>query len=86
MQNGKRISARPTPKLWRTQRSNERINDLDIVFAETIEAVEFDWSESLTVERTQMGIAEMAVAILVFTGFVVLARGTISVVLRCWRF
>ena len=82
MQNGKRISARPTPKLWRTQRSNERINDLDIAFAETIEAVDFDWPESLSVERTQMGITEMGVAILVFAGFLVLARGTLSIVLR----
>jgi hypothetical protein len=60
--------------------------DLDLAFAETVEAVEFDWPESLTVERTQMGIAEMVVAILVFTGFVVLARETISVVLRCCVF
>jgi hypothetical protein len=59
---------------------------LHLAFAETVEAVDFDWPGSLAVERTQMGIAEMAVAILVFTGFVVLARGTISVVLRCWRF
>jgi hypothetical protein len=59
--------------------------DLDIAFAETIEAVDFDWPESLSVESTQMGITEMAVAILVFAGFFVLARGTISVVLRCWR-
>jgi len=57
-------------------------SDLDIAFAETVEAVDFDWPESLAVERTQMGI----VAILVLAGFVVLARGTISVVLRCWRF
>jgi hypothetical protein len=59
--------------------------DLDIAFAETIEAVDFDWPESLSVESTQMGITEMAVAILVFAGFFVLARGTLSVVLRCWR-
>ena len=91
MQDDKRISALPTSKLWRTQRSNEpdqswkdspMPSDLDIAFAETVEAVDFDWPESLAVERTQMGI----VAILVLAGFVVLARGTISVVLRCWRF
>src|SRR5712671_7262479 len=95
MQNRKRISAPPTPKLWRTRRSNEPDQswkdpsmpaDLDIAFAETVEAIDFDWPESLAVERIQTGIAEMAVAILVFAGFVVLTRGAISVVLRCWRF
>lgn len=56
--------------------------DLDIAFAETIEAVDFYWPESLSVESTQMGITEMALAILVFAGFFILARGTLSVVLR----
>ena len=56
--------------------------DLDLEFAETVEAVDFDWPESLAVERTQMGITEMAVAILVFAGFFLLARSTLSVVLR----
>jgi len=46
-----------------------------MAFAETVEAIDFDWSESLAVERIQMGIAEMAMAILVFAGFVVLTRG-----------
>jgi len=56
--------------------------DLDIAFAETIEAVDFDWPGSLSVESSQMGITEMAVAILVFAGFFVIARSTLSVVLR----
>ena len=56
--------------------------DLDIAFAETIEDVDFDWPESLSVENTKMGITEMAVAILVFAGFFLLARSTLSVVLR----
>jgi hypothetical protein len=56
--------------------------DLDIAFAETIEDVDFDWPESLSVENTQMGITEMAVAILVFAEFFLLARSTLSVVLR----
>jgi hypothetical protein len=56
--------------------------DLDIAFAETIEAVDFDWPGSLSVESTQMGITEMAVAVLVFAGFFVIARSTLSVVLR----
>jgi hypothetical protein len=97
MQDRKRISAppTPTPRLWRTRRSNEPDQlwkdpslpaDLDIAFAETVEAIDFDWPESLAMERIQMGIAEMAIAILVFAGFVVLTRGAISVVLRCWRF
>jgi len=95
MQDGKRISAPPTPQLWRTRRSNEPGQswkdssmpaDLDIAFAETVEAIDFDWPQSLAVERIQMGIAEMAVAILAFAGFVVLTRGAIFVVLRSWRF
>ncbi len=49
--------------------------DLDIAFSETVEAIDFDWSESLAVERIQVGIA----AILVFAGFVVLARCAISI-------
>src|ERR1700747_2758739 len=68
-----RISVPPTPKLWRTRRSNEPDQswkdspmpaDLDLEFAETVEAVDFDWPESLAVERTQMGFKEMEVVFL----------------------
>jgi hypothetical protein len=52
--------------------------DLDIAFAETIEAIDFNWPESLAVERIQIGLAEIVAAILVFAGFVVLAQRAIS--------
>jgi hypothetical protein len=53
--------------------------DLDMWFAETAEGIDFDWPESLAVERIQIGIAEIVAAILVFAAFVVIARWAISI-------
>lgn len=53
--------------------------DLDIASTKTVEAVGFDWPESLARERIQMGIAEIVAAILVFAGFVILAVAAILV-------
>jgi hypothetical protein len=49
--------------------------DLDTAFDEIAEGCCFDWPKSSAVERLQIGIA----AILVFAGFVVLARCAISI-------
>lgn len=44
--------------------------DLDIAFAEIVEAIDLDWPGSLAVERIRIGIAE----IVVFAGFLLVAR------------
>jgi hypothetical protein len=46
--------------------------DLEIAFFQTVENIDFDWPETLAVERIKIGIAEIAVAVLVFAGFVLL--------------
>jgi hypothetical protein len=53
--------------------------DLDIAFAKIVEAIDFNWPESLAVERIPIGIAKIVSAILVFAVFVVLARWAISI-------
>jgi hypothetical protein len=46
--------------------------DLEIAFFETGENIDFDWPETLGVERSKIAIAEIAVAVLAFAGLVLL--------------
>lgn len=50
---------------------------LDTAFVEMMETCDFDWRESLAVDRVHVGIAEIAGAALLLAGFVVLAWRTI---------
>jgi hypothetical protein len=81
------ISRLPLRKMWRSGRSDEQKQpsddlskpaDLDLAFAETVEAMDFDWPTDSSVERVQVGIAEMSGGILLLTGLVVLIQRTIS--------
>ena len=42
--------------------------DLEIAFFQTVENIDFDWPETLTVERIKIGIAAIAVSVLVLAG------------------
>jgi hypothetical protein len=81
------ISGPPSLEVRRSRRSNQQDQssqvlsapaDLDIAFAETVEAVDFDWPERSSVERVRVGIAEMLAGVLLLTGLVVLIQRTIS--------
>jgi hypothetical protein len=82
VQDREPISASPALKLWRTGRAKEADQsakdspepaDLNTAFAESVEAIDFDWPKSLAVERIRIGIAEIVAAIVACGGFVIIA-------------
>ena len=42
--------------------------DLEIAFCQTVENIDFDWPETLAVDRIKIGIAAIAVSVLVLAG------------------
>jgi hypothetical protein len=81
------ISGPPSLNVRRSGRSNQQDQsaqvlsaptDLDIAFAEIVEAVDFDWPEGSSVERVRVGIAETVAGVLLLTGLFVLIQRTIS--------
>jgi hypothetical protein len=91
MQRREPIPALPVLKLWWKRWSNEpdqppngspMPTDLDTALFEIAEALDFDWPESLAVERVHAGVGEIVASAFAFAGFLILARRIIAILIQ----